>query len=186
MILKHLLDREFSWEELDGLMQSGPSETTSPVAALMAMNKLGLQTALVTDFDHLRFSEEGVDYIRRMYGNEAADWQLANGDMEKSRRISQGLFSSSVLYERKEPELDDIKAYQEDGYVVFCGVNSKILDDQKGYRGHSIVILAMDDTVVWVHDPGFPPQPHREVPVHKFVCAWKDQGANVRAARLPK
>lgn len=185
MILKHLLDREFSWEELDDLMQSGPSEATSPVAALAGMSKLGLQTALITDFDHLRFSQEGIDYIRCMYGNEIADWQLANSDVEKSRKISRSLFSSSVQYECKIPELGNIRTYQKEGYIVFCGINSKIIDDEKGYRAHSILILDMDDTTVWIHDPGLPPKPHRPVPIQKFVHAWKNHGPSIRAVRLP-
>jgi len=185
MILKYLLDREFSWEELDDLMQSGAGEATSPVAALTGMTKLGLQTALITDFDHLRFSREGIGYIRHMYGNEIADWQLANGDVEKGREISRSLFSSSVLYECRSPELDDIKTYQEAGYIIFCGINSKAINDENGYAGHSIVVLDIEDTVR-MHDPGLPPRPYREVPIQQFVQAWKSRGANIRAVRLPE
>jgi len=186
MILKHLLDREFSWQELDDLTQSGPDEVTSPAAALVGMTKLGLQATLVADFDHLRFSEEGIDYVRHTHGDEVANWQLANGNVEKSRALSRDLFSSSVLYEHRTPKLEYVNQLLEQGYGVFCGVNSRIINNKEGYSGHSVVMLGLDDTTVKIHDPGLPPKPHLEVPIQKFTDAWESHGANVRAVRLPE
>ena len=185
MILKHLLNRDYSWEDLDEITLSKPGESTSPPTALMYMEKIGLETILIAEFDHQKFAEVGVGYLRDTYGDEVADWQIANGDMEKSRSVSRALLKSSVQYEHRTPTLEDIARYLKEGYTLFCGVNSNTLDGEDGYRGHSIIILSSGATTLEIHDPGLPSGPFRKVAKKIFIRAWAEHGPNIRAVRLP-
>lgn len=185
MILKHLLNHEFSWEELDHLTRGKSGESTSPAAAQIGMTELGLEATLIAEFNHREFIQRGIDYIRDNYGDEMADWQLANGDIQKSKDISHELLSSPVLYEHRGPQLDDIRKYLDEGYTLYCGLNSKIIDNERGYRGHSVVVLSVNEKIVELHDPGLPPRPHRKVTTELFIQAWQSHGTNLRAVRLP-
>ena len=41
-----------------------------------------------TVFDFESFKKDGIDYIRQKYGNETADWQLANSDIEHAKSVA--------------------------------------------------------------------------------------------------
>jgi hypothetical protein len=50
-----------------------------------------------TVFDFESFKKDGIDYIRQKYGNETADWQLANSDIEHAKSLVDEYLSKVVL-----------------------------------------------------------------------------------------
>ncbi len=89
-----------------------------------------------TVFDFESFKKDGIDYIRQKYGNETADWQLANSDIEHAKSLVDEYLSKVVIVD-KQPTINDIKVELDNGFVAKAMVNSNVLNDEEGYEGQA-------------------------------------------------
>jgi hypothetical protein len=189
MILKYFLpDKDFTWDELDRLTAKKEGLWTWPMQGLINLKKMGFDVIDLEDFDYLRLSEEGEDYLQEIYGKESASIQVKNSDMEQERRLA-GEFLKEFGKKDKLPALTDIKKYLEKGYLVCCNVNAKVFVDKVGYEGHFVVVTGFDKGNFYINDPGLPPIENAIVPFKKFEKAWAypDQKAkNVMAFKYKK
>ena len=73
-----------------------------------------------------------------------------------------------------------------DGYVAKPMVNSKILNGQEGYEGHSVVVLDVDESDIWFHDPGLPAFENRKISHALFQQAMDSFGGEMDVIKLVK
>lgn len=173
MILKYFLpDRNFSWQELEKMSAMLPSKATWPQQMLINLKNLGFDVVQIEGFDGHAFIQDGEDYLRRAFDKQTADWQINNSAIDQERRIYQEAYDTGVKIENRVPDLNDVKQFLDNGYLVVCLVNSRSLNGQEGYIGHSVVVYDVDAEYVTFHDPGLLPREARQERREKFVSAW--------------
>jgi uncharacterized protein YvpB len=129
-------------------------------------------------FDFKAFKKDGVEYIRQKYGDETADWQLENSDIEHAKSLVDEYLSKVEIADKK-PTLSDIEREFKAGFVIKAMVNSNVLNGKEGYEGHSVVILDVDDENIWFHDPGLPAIENRKISHNKFQQAMDSFGGEM-------
>lgn len=144
--------------------------------------KHGYKITHYSTFDFNAFNREGIEYIRRAYGDETADWQAANSDIPQARTlVEQYLLQVHII--KRRPTISDIEFELNSGGVVKVMVNSNTLNNTAGYTGHSVVILDIDVSDVWFHDPGLPAVANRKVKLLKFQEAMNSFGGEMDVIR---
>jgi hypothetical protein len=171
--LKYFLpDRNFSWEQLEKMSGKEPGKATWPQQMLVNLKEMDFDAIMVEGFDGRDFIKRGSQYLIDTFGEKTANWQIKNSDVPQEQKRYQRLFDVGVRCENRIPQLDEIKEYLQRGYLVICTVNSRALNHKDGYVGHSVLVYAVDDTYVTLHDPGPKPQESRQVPLTAFEVAW--------------
>lgn len=171
-------ETEYSIEEIEKITAKTPEKGNWSFDWSIWFVNHGYSVKHYTTFDFDAFKVDGIEYIRRAYGDETADWQLANSDIEYAlSRIDE--YISKVEIVDKKPTIGDIKVEFEAGYVVKAMVNSNVLNDKKGYEGHSVVVLDIDANNIWFHDPGLPAYENRCMSHDKFQEAMDSFGSEM-------
>lgn len=169
-----LPQREFTWEELEQLSAKKEGLSTWPQQTLINLRRMGFEVIMVEGFDGKAFIKEGGKYLCDAFGKEVADWQIAHSDIPQEQRLYQEAYDSGVDIQKRTPNLAEVRAYLERDYMIKTSVNSRKLQGREGYVGHSVVILAVSDDEVLLHDPGLPPRAAAKVPLKQFMAAWAD------------
>lgn len=167
----HLPEREFSYEELDGISEKLPGKWTWPTAAMLWMIEHGLSLRLIEEFDYRAFVLRGESYLIERFGKEVGEAQIANSDIDRERDVARR-FAEIAPLEYRIPDLADVQAELRRGSVVILNVNAAALHGVRGYSGHFIVVCDVDEQTVTLHDPGLPPSPSLRVPRGQFECGW--------------
>lgn len=176
MILKYFLpDQEFSWEELESLSAKLEGKSTWPQQMLINLAEMNFDVTMVEGFDGPAFIKDGAAYLRRAFGTETAEWQIANSDIPQEQAIyARMLEHPAVHVENRIPQVEELQTYLQKGYLINCVVNSRRLNRATGYMGHSIIIYNIENDVILLHDPGPPAQQARQVSLTDFETAWAD------------
>jgi hypothetical protein len=172
MILGHFLpQRTFSFDQLNILLGKHKNGGTWTAKGHSWLVGQGFEVEYWTLIDWPRFVAEGKSYLIEQFGQEVADSQTASGDIElEQARAAEALTKVKTL--RKEPQIDDIKRFLDNGYLLRCGVNLNTLNGEEGHRAHSVVVTGYDEACVIIQDPGLPPVANRRVPFAVFEAAW--------------
>lgn len=179
-------DREYSWEELDSITAKVEGLWTWPMAGLLWLQERGFEISVVETFDYKAFIERGGQYLIEEYGEEYGNAQIEHSDIEQERRLATE-FIEKVAVEKRTPTLEDIKDFLSKGYLVICNVNSRVLKEEPGYVGHSVLVIGFNDNRFYLHDPGVPAFENRAVEFSVFERAWaypNDKAKNITAFRL--
>ena len=175
MMLKYFLpDCEFSWEELEKMTAKMPGKATWPAQMLINLADMGFDVVMVESFDAEAFVKDGGDYLKREFGAETAEWQIANSDIPQEQRLYKKLLNSRVNYQKRIPLMGDIRDYLKRGYLVKLTLNSRKLNHRQGYVGHSIVVYDINDENVTFHDPGLPAKESRIESLEHLEESWAD------------
>jgi len=181
MVLGYFLpERNFDWEELDEMSNHHEGLSTWPQKMLTELAGLDFDVKLVEGFDGRDFIRRGEQYLIDAFGAETAQWQIKYSNIDEERQFYQLAYDRGVNIENRLPDLDEMAEQLADDYAVICTVNSRKLNNQPGYVGHSVVILSINDNEVVLHDPGLPPQPERHVSRELFEQAWADPNENAK------
>lgn len=161
--------------ELEQLSGKVPGLSTWPQQMIVNLAGMGFDVVMVEGFDGPAFIEEGSEYLRRAFGEEAAAWQVANSDIPQEQRTYQAVLEEpSVRVENRIPSLDELRPLLQEGYLLNIVVNSRKLNGREGYVGHSVVVYDITDSEITFHDPGLPAQRARTVTPAVFNEAWAD------------
>ena len=186
-VLKYFFpEKTFSFEELDKLSEKKEGLWTWGQRATINMIKMGFDVVDIDLWDIDEFVKTGRSYLLKKFGKEVAEIQAKNSDLEAARKNYKE-FGDYNVHKNRIAEIEDIKALLKKGYLVCCNVNSRALNNVKGYSGHFVVILGYDENNLFLHDPGLPPQKDRKVSLPQFIKAWAypDKGLqNLTAFRL--
>ena len=157
-------------DELDLVTDHDPGKGTWPLQGLEYLRAIGIDTTLITPFSYEEFAKDGVEYIRKEYGDEIAQWQDENNDLKSDMEKIAKLLPTAKI-EKRNPLYDDIISGLEK-YPVMCSVNSEIIYGKDGYIGHFVVIRGYDDKGLYLNDPGLPLQQNLFVERELFQKAW--------------
>jgi hypothetical protein len=174
-------------EELTGFVLDSP---TWQFAELLAFADRGVSVLDAEHFAPEEFVDDAAAAIARQVGDDkAAEWIVSVTDLElEGARVAQCLANPMVTFEDRRPTLIDLQTQLASGAVVICNVNSRVLVGKDGYMPHGVVLLAISDDEVLLHDPGIPPKPNLPVPLEVFERAWhfpSPDMANMIVARVP-
>ena len=173
IVLKYYCpDKEYTWEELEKFTAKKEGLWTWGMQGLINMQKLGFDVIVREDFDSQQFIEKGEEYLKEKFGKEVAREQIKHSDIDQEREIAKEyvkLFGTKGI----PASLDELKSLLDSDYLIIANVNSKALNNKEGYVGHFVVIYNYDDTYLYLHDPGLPPQEARKVSFVQFLKAWE-------------
>lgn len=179
MILGYFMpSRTFTLEELEVITGKAPEKATWEMAMTIWFVNHGFEIIRLTDFDYGQFQSEGTRYIKRAYGEEAAEWQEKNSDIRKAQQeVAEYIKKVKII--QKKPSVEDIVSKMKDGYLIRVMVDSSVLNDGKSYEGHSVVVNGFDDNFISFHDPGLPPLKNRRVSYSLFQAAMDSFGGEI-------
>lgn len=152
---------------------------TWPMAGLLWLHKKGLEIRVIELFDYKKFIDHKEEYLRTVFGNDVGNEQIIHSDIRQEVAFAQQLITT-IRIQRKKPQIADIKALLDEGFLLICNVNSKFLHNEDGYVGHFLVIKGYDETHLFIHDPGLPPLEDQHISFRQFKKAWAypDEKAN--------
>lgn len=187
MVLKYFFPkRTFALRQLEEMTGFKKGLWTWPMRGVLSMLDLGFTVRDIEDFDYAAVGRDAKTYLRTIYGEQAAEEQIAHSDISETERAANE-FARRVQTERRIPDKKDIVTFLNDGYLVLCLVNSRVLNGKRGYVGHMVVLYRQSSSSVWLHDPGLPPRPNRRVSWKVFERAWgfpDKKAKNILAFRL--
>lgn len=170
MIQYYFPDKKLSFQELDIETDHTPGHGTWPLKGLEFLRSMGIDVLLITPFSYEEFVKDGVEYIRREYGDEIAQWQDENNDLKAdAKKIAELLPTAKI--EKRDPTYDDIISYLKH-HPVLCSVDSSIMRGEDEYTGHFVVIRGFDEQGLILNDPGLPARENVHVSRELFEKAW--------------
>lgn len=171
-------DNDYSIEQLEEITAKKPEQGSWSFDWSIWFAKRGYEIKHYSTFDFEAFKNEGIDYIRSAYGDETADWQLANSDVAHAQSLVEEYLANVEIINRK-PTINDIRSELSEQSLVKPMVNSNVLNDKDGYEGHSVVALDADENNIWFHDPGLPAIENRKMSHEKFQEAMDSFGGEM-------
>lgn len=178
-------ERAFTWAELDAATAKQEGLWTWPMAGAVWLGELGLDVRVVEPFDYERFAREGEAYVLAYFGDEVGRRAVARTHIAEEIRHAEALVTRGQVA-RRVPSLEEVRALLDDGWLVGCNVNGRMLHDEPGWSGHFVVVTGHDPDGLTIHDPGPPPAADRRVEDALFDRAWSypdERARNVLAVR---
>ncbi len=169
---------EIDFAELDEITKIS-HHYTWPYAGDLWMTKRGFQIQYIEMFDHLRFSQEGGDYLFAHAGKEVAEDQIKHSNITQEQALAQSIVSAIQITQRI-PTMTDITTALDAGALVTCNVNSHALIDVSGYEGHAVLIIGYTADCLILHDPGLPAHENWHITHQQFERAWAYPYDNVK------
>ena len=176
-------EKEYSIEVLEKITGKQPEKGSWSFQWSIWFVDHGYTVKHYTTFDFEAFITEGISYIRRAYGDETADWQAQNSDVELARSQTKE-YLEKVEVVPKKPTINDIRKEHGVNSLVKPMVNSHVLNNKEGYEGHSVVVLGVDDRNIWFHDPGLPAQENRKLSHQLFQEAMDSFGGEMDVVKF--
>lgn len=179
MILKYFEpNTDYSIDELEKITDKQPEKGSWSFKWSIWFANHGYTVKHYSTFDFRAFMADGIGYIRRAYGDEVANWQAGNSDVELARSQTKE-YLDKVEIVAKKPTIDDIRREHRANSLIKPMVNSRVLNGKEGYEGHSVVILDIDDNDISFHDPGLPAFENRKVSHQLFQEAMDSFGGEM-------
>lgn len=177
-------DKNFSipmneWSTLVGYEEG---KGTWANAGLVWFKNHGYDVKHIEEFDFESFIKTPKDYMIRLNGETAGVWGYEHTNVPAEIKRMEALLNANIV-EKREPTIDDIKHFINEGFLVRVTVNSYRLNNEDGYDGHAVVITDINDSDIQFHDPGLPAIANRRMPVKNFETAWSDQARELDAIR---
>lgn len=181
----------YSWYDMYRITAKEPGLWTWPMAAMVWLQDHDFDVRCIEVFDYKRVANEGGAYLIEEFGPAIAHEQIAHSNMV-AEQIRAREFIAKVHVECRVPSLGDIRVLLDDGYLVHCTVNSRRLNKEEGYAGHSLLVTGYDAKGLFVNDPGTrtrEAQKDRYVTDDNFMCCWcdpNDAAKNILAIKKKK
>jgi hypothetical protein len=183
MMLSVLMpDRQFSLTELEEITHKQPDAGAYATHHLIWMVDQGLEVQHWDTHDWPAFRDEGLDYIRRTMGDDAANYAAIGSDIPAEQAAVDQFLEHVPIVERK-PHITDMEKLFSKGWLLRAGVNSRVLNHRDGYVGHSVVITGFEADDVVFHDPDVPGTANRHTSRELFQAAMDSFGGEIDAVR---
>ena len=178
-------EREFTTEELERITHKLPGAGSWATHHLVWLVEQGFDVQHWDTHDWRAFRNEGLEYIRRTMGEEAAKYAAANSDIPAEQAVID-TFLEKVPIVKQHPMIADAEKLFNAGWLIRIPVNSRVLNQREGYVGHSVVITGFAGNEVIFHDPDLPGTPNRRAPRGAFQQAMDSFGGELDAVRPHK
>lgn len=164
--------KNYSFAYLDQVTAHKRGMWTWNSALLVFLEKLGFQVINIENFNYKKFAQAGKKHLQRIWSKEIFETQEKFSDFPNEQRLAGKLVSNrNILLKQKPATLHDFLKLFKEEYIILCGINPYVLDRQKGYAGHIVIITDIDKYSVTFHDPGLPPQKNRKASLRLFFRA---------------
>lgn len=171
-------DKEYPLEALEKITNKKPEKASWEMAYSIWFYDHNYDFKRYSMFDYGAFKKDGIEYIRKQYGNEVAEWQLSNSDIEEAQSMTDEFLKKATIIPKK-PTITDIIESMNNGYLVRAAVDSGYLNDSGVYVGHSVVVVGYDDQNILFHDPGPPGIESRRCSYEDFQIAMDKFGSEI-------
>lgn len=167
-------EKEWTFEEIDHLIRKEKNKYTWAVTFWPIFLKVKCRLHNISTWSDQAFIERRWDYMRERSGEEYTKIQIENcpdlnfilACMKKTQN------DPRITKEARAATLSDIGAHLNLGAYVGVIVNGKALKGDDGASAHYVLIYGVDETKVYLHNPGNPPMPEQAVSVEKFLKCW--------------
>jgi hypothetical protein len=148
---------------------------------MLEMAKRGYQLKWIEDFDWQAFINDPEAYLRSIISDpEALEYQISKTDLPLEAQRMRDYLASGLTFEKRKGTVDDIKTFLNDGWLVRLEVNASPLRPEKGYVGHSLLIIGYDEQGVVTHNPDGPSHntPNLHITWKLLDQAWREFGGS--------
>lgn len=173
MLFDYFLDRKLSWEEMEKMAGFQPGKAAWTVTIWERMGRQGFDIKMIEPFDYSVYLQEGEAYLKEFFSPAQYKWQIDHSNILEIIPLIPS-FLKEIKANCRKATLEDIDDFLEEDRLVFMTVNSKALNDKKGFSSHAILVIGKEGDDYIVHDPGLPPQPYRRV---SAGLLWHAMGA---------
>ncbi len=173
-------DKQYSIEELEAITAKQPEKASWEMPFFLWFVNRGYQAQHWSMFDFATFAKEGAAYVRRVYGDDVADYQERESDIPGAMEMAPE-FVEKVDIIAQRPTIEVMERLLSDGWLLKPCVNSNLLNERPGYTGHSVVIIGFEGDEVIFHDPGLPAYEARREPKQMFQEAMDSFGGQLDA-----
>ena len=180
MVLKYFFPEEdYSWKYLEKISAKVPGKWTWSMAALIWLANKDIEIKNIEIFDYKKFIDKKEDYLLEFYGKEVAKKQIENSSIPQEIEFSKKFIKEADI-EMKSPDISDIKALLDRGFLIGCNVNSNALNNEEGYTGHYVIVRGYDSNNLFANDPGRPGKENKKISFETFEKAWAYPNSNTR------
>lgn len=180
MLYLHFFHEQYSWEQIEDLARAVPGKGTWTFVADTELAKRGIQIINIEPVDYEALFAQGPKYLRTLYGDKMADYYLERSNIgEVIKYIPE--FLKTVQHETRRSTLREVLGFVKSGKLVGVEINSSILNKQKGFNLHFVLIYDCTKTHVIFHDPGLPPMPSRKISIKRFKECFEHAGGSASA-----
>lgn len=181
MVLAYFMpERHFNMSELENICGYEKGRSIWKAESMLNLAKLGFQLHWIEDFDHHKFMANPQAYLHSILDDNAYQWQVTHGDLEKEAQRIKQYIESGLPLEQRQATKEDIKQFLDDGWLVHLEVNANTLSGKPGYEGHSVLAIGYDDSSVTLHNPDGVSgnKPNQHVSWELLDKAWKEFGGS--------
>lgn len=172
MLFDYFLHRKVSWEEMDKMAGFVGHKAPWTVTIWERMSNQGFDIRMIEKFDYHRYMEGGDTYLHEYFSDEEYEWQIEHTNLLDIKPYIPS-FLQQVQAESRRPTIENIDTMLDDGRLVFLTLNSRVLNNKKGYVSHAVLIIDQEGDDYIFHDPGLPPEPYRRLAKSKI---WQAMG----------
>ena len=141
---------------------------------MLSLAELGLNVIDHEKFDAQGFIDDPEAVIRQQVGDEAAiQGILDETDIEKERdAVRRCVASDRIQFIESVPTLADLMNEIGKGRLVLCNVDLQVLKGKAVREGHMLIVEAVEEDTIIVHDPGPEGGLGVKMPLKLFHAAW--------------
>lgn len=177
MIAKELLNKDFTWEEIDLLTRAEGIKATWTFVGETEFAKMGLKVKNIEPIDYERLHKEGVNYLQETMSSDVFNYTIEKSNISSVLQYIPE-FIKHVEHETRRATVDEIVSYLKEGKLIAAEVNSRILNNLAGHSLHFVLLYDFDGENIILHDPGLPPVEARKVSLADFDRCFNYPGAN--------
>jgi hypothetical protein len=174
MVVEALTDRDPGQDAADEMTGYVEGRGTWQFRMLLAMADLGLNVIDHEKFNVQEFIDDPEAAIRKQVEDEAAIQGILNETDIKaeSNALRRCVVSSRIHFIESIPRLSDLNKELAQDRLVLCNVNLQVLKGKKIREGHMLIVEAVKEENIIVHDPGPDGGLGITIPIKLFRAAW--------------
>jgi len=186
MALKYYFpERNYGFAMLDKATNHKNNQWTWDTITMLFLASLNFQVQYYASFNNKKFAEQGEKYLKAIWSSEVFKEQKKHSNFKQEQNlIKKELKNSKITSYDRPATMTDVKRLFTKHYTIFAAINPYILDREKGYSSHLVVITAINSKTITFHDPGIPPIKNRIATLTAFkkgLCYPDKESATIIA-----
>lgn len=187
MAINAFTGRTPSLAEVDSATGYVPGRLTWPFGGYLYLAAAGIRMHLVEDFDYELFARNPREALITQTEDSSLVDEILNGsDIESEvKRANACLEHKLISLTNRQPTFEDIAGCVDDGGLVLCNVNARVLAGEDGWLGHFVLIDARTGSdQIRIQNPGLPAEQDRWISWTEFEAAWCSPTPDAASALL--